>query len=191
MRYFNLCFPGWPNRVKNMQLGEHRQILLALLPQKAGSEVKGEESSQVLENAIPPHQMAWSSSVFQNSLLWRNLLLPSERLHGRLQVWAGKWFPSAVVVAMQVTGGRKFLELPGVQRQTHEVYEPPVWKRTKSQNPALVRALREEPSSQRCLHRGINLEQDEDGLHSALLYTEAACELSAVWALAVFTGEAV
>ena len=47
--------------------GTQAEILSALLPKKAGSEVKGEKSSQVLENEIPPHQMAWSSSVSQFS----------------------------------------------------------------------------------------------------------------------------
>ena len=45
--------------------GTQAEILSALLPKKAGSEEKGEKSSQVLENEIPPHQMAWSSSVSQ------------------------------------------------------------------------------------------------------------------------------
>lgn len=94
--------------------GTQAEILLALLPQEAGSEVEGEKCSQVLENETPPHQMAWSSSAFQSSLLRRNLLLPSEHLHGRLQVWTGKYFSGAVVIAMQVTGGRKSLGLSPV-----------------------------------------------------------------------------
>lgn len=127
--------------------GTQAEILSALLPQKAGSEVKEKRSSQVLENEIPPYQLACTSSVFPNSLLWRNLPLPSEHLYGRLQVWTGKWFHLAVVTAMQVTGGRKFLELPSIQRQTHKVYEPTVWKQTKTRNPTLGLALVKE---QRC-----------------------------------------
>jgi len=35
--------------------GTQAEILLASLPQKAGSEVKPQMFSQVLENEIPPH----------------------------------------------------------------------------------------------------------------------------------------
>lgn len=55
-----------------------------------------------------------------------------------------------------MTGERQFLELRGVQRQTHKVYEPAVGKHTKTPNAALGRALREEQSRQRCLGCGVS-----------------------------------
>lgn len=160
-----LLLPVFPTftRVKNMLLWEHRLRYFWLSsPRRLAVKKSGKSLPKSLKMRLI-HQIGLSNSVFQDSLSCRNLLLPSECLHGRLQVWTGKFFLLAVVIATQMTSERKFLELHSVQRQTHRVYEPAVGKHTKTPNPALGRAPREEQGSQRCFEWGTNLSRTRVG----------------------------
>lgn len=67
---------------------------------------------------------------------------------------------------MQVTGGRKFLELPSIQGQTHKAYEPHSLK--ADQKPKSCPGLGSSEGTE-MPHRGVNLEKDADGPRSAFL----------------------
>lgn len=124
-------FPRF-TRVKNMLLGKHRLRYpwlcspRRLAVKKSGKSLPKSLKMRLLHTRWPGATQFFRTASCEEIYCYLRVFTWEVTRLNRQVLWAA-------VIAMQVTGERKFLELHIVQRQIHKVYEPAVRKHTKPQ----------------------------------------------------------